>query len=1521
MAKLRTMHFIAAVLLWILGIGVTHLIAQFNPSTVTETTVSPAPVARNIAPDQPSSYLAPSMGTDITDENLNVRLIGRWSTGPCRTVAATEINSLVYFGRGSWLEIVDFSNPLEPTLMGKLLLPAPPLDILVKTPYAFVATGSAGLQIIDITNPYQPALLSFLSTPGIAQGLEMASNGSYLYLAAGDSGLLVIDFTNPYSPQIAGSIKLPGGAFSVARHSESRVLVASGSGGLRVVDVSIPGDPGEKGFFLTPHNALDLAVNTTHAFVALGEAGIMVLDISRPDQPDSIATLKTAGYARKIHIYGEYAYVAAGEAGLRVISIFEPSRIREISHVDTDGFTYEIFATRYNIYLADGSNGIRQINVYDHSNPQESSYFLTGSQVRGLSISGNQAYLATGSSGLTIVDISRPTQPQEAGALRLPGFAEDIALHDHYAYFTLLGKGLQAVDIAVPSAPKIAGDWNQNMHSNRITIADTLAFVSDLQLGLQVIDISNPARPHAIGHFDVGGKAQGIAWHHNKLFLAAVNGLHIIDVTNPRQPFAAGFLPNPGISVATDDSYAYLGTATGGVQIIDLSNPSAPTVVSSFGIPDTVQELTVHGKYLYAAGTRAGLRVIDVFDPLHPQEAGYFRTNDRAYDLILDHQYIYLTDQNDGLYILEFVGTTGNVPPDAPTLLAPANGSHLANPRPQLSWQIPVDANDDRLHFRLELNQDRNWQPVDRLYDSRKRPEMFLPPPPVVQGSGTMSLTPDSSLSDGDWFWRGQAWDGLSDSPRSETWHFVVDTHAPIIRELVFSNPGYGANWYNPAHDTIVSVIVFYDELHPQSLSLTSSLFPDTLRSTSLNAGTNQSAAFSFSLETKNDGSYPLFSALIDSAGQPASRADTIKLDQSPPTGYFSDAPDTMMAGEIYTVHVLGATDGAGCGIRQIYLDAFGAPGGNPTTPRDSLIGITEPGIYLYRYFAVDHLNNRGIIRTDTTVVLPPPTRVPIFPALTADTIAAGESFWVDIQIGTEQEPVAHLFSASFILNFSNTEYIDVAAADSILPGDLFGTNVSLSAQVDDNSGKITVNISQANNTGGVDGFGRVARIKFRTRDEAPDGTLVEFAIAEASAHDALGFPITLIPGQASLWLVRPLSDFAMSVTPQFQTIYPGDSTFFKLSFWPIGAFQAPLQLTVIGLPPGMQARFPTQPFAIPDSFQMVITTTDDLLPANYPLIIQASGANMVHADTVTIRVLTPSLPDFVMRVVPDSQTIRQGESATFRASFEPSGGFAASIQLETSTLPPGMSVDLPAAAFSIPAAFDLTFTTAGTIAAGRYEITLIASGGGIRHHQQIYIHILPRPDFIMTIIPDSQAVIAGGRISYQISFEPIGGFDAPLILSVAVTGGIEATHTTRPFDIPLTLEVSFFVPRNVPPGVYYPVVTATGGGITHEVTLAILVLPPDTSFPLLFDVQPNPFTPNGDGYNDQAIFRLPESTTAGISILIFDLKSRKITTLREQATWDGRDEQGQVVLPGAYIFVVQRGTTVISKGVIYVAR
>ncbi len=791
-----------------------------------------------------------------------------------------------------------------------------------------------------------------------------------------------------------------------------------------------------------------------------------------------------------------------------------------------------------------------------------------------------------------------------------------------------------------------------------------------------------------------------------------------------------------------------------------------------------------------------------------------YLTSNSAYGVIANEKYVYLTDESDGLYILEFLGASLNVAPGSPTLISPADDSYINNVAPQLKWHVPIDDNGDLLHFTVELDKDGNWDNIDHVIDSKNDLAGFSPIPPVVQGSGLISYTAQASLSEGDWFWRVSAWDGLAYGEYSSFWHLTIDTTAPVLNNLTFENPGYGVNWFNPDRDSLVTLVVSYDELHPETSSLSGNLLSGKLIISNSVGGYGQQVRFNFSIANQSDGAYPLQASIQDSAGNIGTVDGLIQLDSTLPYGYYSYAPDTIVAGKSYFVHVLGASDSPGCGIAQICLDVFTNVTGIPTSVQDSVIGVTEPDIYYYRYFAEDHLGNRGEIKTDTTVVIPVISQSPIFPAPQSTEITAGEEFWIDIQVGTEQEPAENLFSVAFELNYSNTQYV---ASDSVLPGNLLGEDVDLNSKLDNENGEISISITRNSVTGKVDGYGTLVRIKYRSEPNTPHRTPVHFTIPSVTANDSADNSIELIPQDTTIWIIKPFSDFTMDI-------------------------------------------------------------------------------------------------------VPDSQAINPGENAVFTFSFDTLGEFDSQISLDISSLPSGMEVAYPSEPFAIPTSFNVTFFTMGDIQPGVYELIITATGRGITHQETVRINVLPRPDFIMIIDPDSQAVQAGENVEFQVSFVPVGSFKAKIVVEVSnVPSGMDAIFTSPPFNIPVAFSITFTTLRNIPPAVYYPIVTATGGSITHQETVAINVLPKPSIQE--YSVQSNPFTPNNDGFNDYVEFQYPETSSGSIMMLIFDIDGRKIKEIRNSEYWYGKDDKGRDVKPGAYIYIVKDGEKVISKGVISVAR
>src|SRR5262245_49843821 len=79
-----------------------------------------------------------------------------------------------------------------------------------------------------------------------------------------------------------------------------------------------------------------------------------------------------------------------------------------------------------------------------------------------------------------------------------------------------------------------------------------------------------------------------------------------------------------GVSVAGE--YAYLAAWRRGLLIFQVSDPKAPTQVSSCPILGQAKGVAVDGRHAYVAAQEGGLRLLDVSDPRNPKPVGFYHT-------------------------------------------------------------------------------------------------------------------------------------------------------------------------------------------------------------------------------------------------------------------------------------------------------------------------------------------------------------------------------------------------------------------------------------------------------------------------------------------------------------------------------------------------------------------------------------------------------------------------------------------------------------------------------------------------------------------------------------------------------------------------------------------------------------------------------------------------------------------------------------------------------------------------------
>ncbi|MBN2092640.1 Ig-like domain-containing protein [candidate division KSB1 bacterium] len=133
-----------------------------------------------------------------------------------------------------------------------------------------------------------------------------------------------------------------------------------------------------------------------------------------------------------------------------------------------------------------------------------------------------------------------------------------------------------------------------------------------------------------------------------------------------------------------------------------------------------------------------------------------------------------------------------NIAPQAPTLTSPATEGFLNNAKPQLSWSVPQDENLDALHFKVELDNDDNWDNISQVIESKTSTTGFVPAPPVAQGTGSVAYSVQSALTEGIWWWRVAAYDGKIYGNYSSKGKFTIDVTAPFTSNHLPSKASQG---------------------------------------------------------------------------------------------------------------------------------------------------------------------------------------------------------------------------------------------------------------------------------------------------------------------------------------------------------------------------------------------------------------------------------------------------------------------------------------------------------------------------------------------------------------------------------------------------------------------------------------------------------------------------------------------------------------------------------------------------------
>jgi hypothetical protein len=243
------------------------------------------------------------------------------------------------------------------------------------------------------------------------------------------------------------------------------------------------------------------------------------------------------------------------------------------------------------------------------------------------------------------------------------------------------------------------------------------------------------------------------------------------------------------------------------------------------------------------------------------------------------------------------------------------------------------------------------------------------------------------------------------------------------------------------------------------------------------------------------------------------------------------------------------------------------------------------------------------------------------------------------------------------------------------------------------------------------------------------DGTLLPNGI-----YDSLGTPVTptslyleqlcerLGPGAltnigSSGSCVGP-ADFALSATPDSQSVIVGGRTSYAATLTPSAGFADTVNLSVSALPVGVKAAFHPASISGGSGCSVLRVSTDgSAVAGTYLLTITGATGKVSHTTKVTLTINPVPIGDFTVAVKPTSQTVTAGSTTTYTVTVFPMNGFSDTVGLSATALPTGAT-----AAFDPPSILGgsgssmVSVATSNSTAAVTYTFTIIGASTGMSH-------------------------------------------------------------------------------------------------------------------------------------------------------------------------------------------------------------
>ena len=274
-------------------------------------------------------------------------------------------------------------------------------------------------------------------------------------------------------------------------------------------------------------------------------------------------------------------------------------------------------------------------------------------------ISGTDfAFLSTGNTGLEIVNVSNPASPQFVSNFAVTGFTEEayVSIINDVPYVFVAGGsgGLTILNISNINAPvqdtilKFSGDYLNTVFVDEF---NKILYTGGNNDNVHIVNLANLPLVSNITTYQpyLNSFINEIQVRDNIAFIAQDGGLDIVNVSNPSTPvrLSHGISDDTAYDVKLSGNYALVANNGNGVLVSNISNPSSPTELSYLNTTGIGLACAVYGSLVYVAEDASGVEVFDISNPAYPNYIAYYSTLSYSENVNYYNGYLFVSDYNN----------------------------------------------------------------------------------------------------------------------------------------------------------------------------------------------------------------------------------------------------------------------------------------------------------------------------------------------------------------------------------------------------------------------------------------------------------------------------------------------------------------------------------------------------------------------------------------------------------------------------------------------------------------------------------------------------------------------------------------------------------------------------------------------------------------------------------------------------------------------------------------------------------